>query len=185
MHINFTDIVNSIVENGWGEDFSHIDEAAINLMEDNSKLTAYALIELLNRLNSIAKAAGANTDTSTFHGMTISEDHGRYPNKSVGDSLYVGNLEYGIKRLLIVAKDEHHHCIVVRCGDFDLEDSQPYFARRGCYESLDEAVIHEATNGRRQHTALASYMEAALVAVGNGGDLSAYFSEFVDPDEED
>ena len=173
-HIDFTETVNSIAKAHWGRDFTGIEEASKGLLEDNSKLTAFALVELLRRLNAVARAIGESS-SSVKEEIAIPSNAVPFPDKRVGDKLFHGDLEDGFTEYVIVSKNDNGICMIVSLDHFDLH--HPSCAMIACnyhYQTIEDAIEEIAIIDQEYHGARLKRAEEALAAVKKKEDLSRF-----------
>ena len=179
-HVAFIDAVNHIAKGAWGREFDSMEDAEQKLSSDSPRLAAYALVELLNRLNAVARAVGGK-DKTNRRALVIPENAKQFPNKAVGDRLYRGDFEDGICEYIIVAKNSDGICLVVLANDFDLD--YPPRVDVSCswmHETLKEAVEDTAESDTQYHRPRLEFAEAAAKAAEEGGDLTAFANGFDD-----
>ena len=171
--MGYTELVNKIADAEWGRAFETPEDAEKNVVEDLPRLTAYALVELLKRLNAVAKAVGPSPRKVT-PGLTIPKDVKRYPEKQVGDRVFYGDLADGISACIIVAKDKDGVCLVAT-NNFNL-DHPPTIrvADEDTFATLEEAVQDAAESDVAYYGRRRTYAEAALNAVKQGKDLAQF-----------
>lgn len=178
-HVSFTDIVNRIAESAWGRDFKSSDDPSKELCNDLPRLTAFALVELLKRLNAIAAAAGESSNRRRENPPEKVPDYAKaFPDKEVGDSLFSGDLDDGFAEYLIVAKDESHLCLIVLCGN-DVRMKYPppvHFACNWHYTTLKEAMIECARSDLSYHQKKVDFAKNVLHAIETDGDLRQFWN---------
>ena len=97
-----------------------------------------------------------------------------FPDKAVGQFVYEGDLLEGFDKCVIVAMDEHKHCIVTGTR---FCDSQPYAeiaSEHHHYSTLEEAIQAAALSDIEYHKPRLDFAEQALNAVKTGADLAPY-----------
>lgn len=175
-HVDFTDIVNNIAGSNWGKKFDSPDAAAKEMIGDIPRLTAFAMIELLKRFNAVANAVG-KSDCSHRRKLQIPGNVKRYPDKSVGDRLFRGDIMDGISEYIIVAKGPDGVCLVIAMNDFDLEyPTEVFVACDDTHGTLEGALRSDIGDvyGMSYYTRIADYYKTALDAVDSGEDLSRF-----------
>ena len=181
-HMSFTDVVNSIANSTWGREFETPDDAAKEMVGDLPRLTAYALVELLKRLNAVASAVGREP-TQEDRALRIPVNAKRFPHKNVGDRVFAGDLIDGFWECIVVAKNDEGVCLIVRADDFDLQNPPRVFvACDWMWSTMEEALQNAAEEDREYHEPRLKYAKAALVAVKNGVDLTSYRDGMADDD---
>lgn len=182
MLVTFSELVSQIADSGWGKECENKDDAEKALIKDKQSLNAFALLELIKRLNAIGKAAG-KADTKNDREITIGKDAKKFPHKEVGDRLFHGDLEDGIAEYVIIAKDSEHHCMIVMINNFHLH--YPPAAGIACgyhKESIVDAVKEAATSDLMYHGGRSANAKAALDAATKGEDVSAFIDGYEEPE---
>ena len=180
MHVEFTDAVNGIVRGHWGQGFDTEEDARKALIDKPEELAAYALIELLNRLNAVAKAVGGEIQVNRTE-LSIPNGARQFPDKEVGDFLYSGSLDEDVCEYIVVARNDDGVCLVILADDFDLNHPQKVcIAYDWLYTTIEELLQSEAESDIVYHGARLEYAKAALAAVKNGEDLTPFLGGFVD-----
>ena len=184
MHISFSDILSQIADGGWGRDFKDSDEAAKNIMNDRQTLTAFAGVELLRRMNAIARAAGPSESKS--HRPKISEsDAVCLPDVSVGDHLYEYDEDSGILEFIVIAKDEKNRCMIVRMNDFDLQYGPTLrLADSDARKTKKEAIEDGARRFLKWNEKGVEFFRKALTVANDGGDMSEFENGQPEVDDE-
>lgn len=183
MHITFSEIVNQMADSDWGRECENKKDAAKKLIEDKQSLNAFALLELIKRLNAIGRAAGQG-ERRKDPKITIGKDAKKFPHKAVGDRLFYGDLDCGIEEYVIIAKDSEHYCMIVMLNEFDL--NYPPFPTIACNEhkeSIVDAVRDAATGDVEYYGGKAAYAKAALEAATKGEDVSAFIGGYEGPQD--
>ena len=176
MHIPFADIINKLTTSTWGREFKDMDHGLNEFTRDKTELNAYATIELLHRLNAIGNAVGGpKVDNYYNRSLEVAKSAPTFPDVAVDDFLYEGDLESGIDRYLIVAKDDQGHCMVVRADDFDLDRVPFLYIANSDHKTTVAEVIKETSEydiaycRKRLENA-----KAAIEAANNGDDLEDF-----------
>ena len=176
MHIPFSKIINELAGSGWGREFTDMDHGLTELTRDKAELNAYATVELIRRLNAIGDAVGEPRVHEYYNrSLEVSKSAPTFPEVAVGDFLYGGDLESGIDRYLIVAKDDQGHCMVVRADDFDLDRVPFLYIANSDHKTTVAEVIKETSEydiaycRKRLENA-----KAAIEAANNGDDLEDF-----------
>jgi hypothetical protein len=186
MHVSFSEIVNKVADDEWGRDFETTEDAAKAIVGDKQLLNAWAVIELIKRFNAIGRAAGNGHDgLLRSRKITLDGDEKKFPNKSVGDRLYGGDLLDGIQEFVIIAKDSQDHCMIVLMNDFDLDWPPKVCIADECHkETLLDAVKQSLEENWPYYADRAAYTKEALEAVAKGEDLTRFLAGFEDEDDE-
>lgn len=169
MHFSNTDVVNAISDGDWGFDFQDKESAAKKMMGDDKKLTAFALVELLKRLNAIGQACGKES-VPHRRKVYVPEEPAVFPDKNVGDFLYGGDFECGLTRYVIIAKNQNHHCMMIRTDDYDIANpSGPQIAdKHDEFATKEEALAKFARTDLEYHGKRATLAQQALDAIASG-----------------
>ncbi len=173
-HFSFTDVVNGITESGWGNKQETPDDAAKVMMDDIPKLSAYALVEILKRMNAIAAAAGATGRSKLERKLEITDESKPFPDKQIGDKVYRCDLDEGAWELVIVGKNKDGMCIVMHT-DFDLDyPPNARIASKNMFASSEEAISDAAKRDLAWHEPKLQFAKDALAAIEAGDDLSRF-----------
>jgi len=180
MQISFGDILSQIADSGWGKDFKNSDEAQRQIIADKPSLTAFAGVELLRRLNAIARAAGPSEGSPFRNRIDDDGEAVSLPDVSIGDRLY----EYapsseGLYEFIVVAKDEQHRCIIVRTGDFDLKYGPTIrLADKDARTTKKEAIKDGMQQYLKWYEKEVEFCKQALKAADENADMSEFESGF-------
>ena len=189
MHIKFSEIASKISQGGWGTEYKTEEQAAKAILQDKPALQAYATVELLNRLNKIARAAGPDEQDESHKKVYVPEDPRIWPDVKIGDKVYEGDDLENVVELLVIAKDDDNRCLMIATRDFDLRyPPRVRMASQQTFLTLAEAVRHAANTDLEYHLPKVDLAKRALEAVESNGDLSEYLTEMVadeDDDEDD
>lgn len=175
-HYSFKEIAAAIAKNNWGREFETLSEAETALASDPAKLAAYGIVELLSRLNSLASAVGdSRPDYGSSRKISIPDNVKSFPNVPVGGVLFAGDLDEGIGRYVVLAKDENDYCLCALSNDFNLKwPPSGFVADDSCYESLAECVAYAAENDIEYHGPKYEWAKAAKKASETGNDLEKF-----------
>lgn len=183
MVVPYRKIVSDIAEEGWGNSGSvDIEQQKKDILRDKPALASYALLEILNRMTEISRAAGPK-DWQDNKQLTLSEYNKAFPHSKVGDFLYQWDVDEGITKSLIISKDDNHFCQVVDISWVRLTTSvYSRFASDDDFDNAIDAVRNVAPSDIKHHGPRYEYAKRALAAA-EAGDVS----EFADgiPDEEE
>lgn len=143
-HISYADVVSHIAASEWGQQYKNVDHAAKELIGDKEALGAFAIVELLRRLDCLASSLAGNKPQKKPDRIYMPDGADKLPNVNVGDRLYSYDLDDGLAEYLVVAKDDLHRCMIVLVGDFDLEYGPSTNIAASCFETPEEAMRAEA-----------------------------------------
>lgn len=143
-HISYADVVSHIAASEWGQQYKNVEHAAKELVGDKEALGAFAIVELLRRLDCLASSLAGNKPEKKPDRIYIPDDANKFPTVNVGDRLYSYDMEEGLTEYLVVAKDDLHHCMIVLVGDFDLKYGPLTSIADSCFETPEEAMLEEA-----------------------------------------
>lgn len=145
MHQSYTKIVSRIAESTWGQDFKDKESAEKALLNDSQKLSAYASIELLRRLQAVCRAVGKEDNYSNSNRVHIDDSAARLPDVSIGQHLFEFSIDEGMTEFVVVAKGEDDTCLMVMLGDYDLEYGPSVrLADSDTKTSKKDAMLHGA-----------------------------------------
>ena len=173
-HFNFLDVVNSMANPGWGKDFGSTEEAQRHLLESPEKLTAFALVELLSRLEALGRSTGPPKEDRV---AKIDEDTGRFPDVQVGAMLYRFWADEGLDAYVVVRKGPLGECFVVEVTETDLP---PTHRVMGWWMSdtgsttPEEAMRSEFEQELETCSQRVEFFRRALAAISDGDDLTPY-----------
>jgi len=184
MYVSFSEIISQIADEGWGRKYESKEEAKKSLVANEQSLTAFATLELIKRLNAIGRAAGNDTDRSRNRELKIPKNAKRFPNKSIGERLFCGNLIEGFAEFVIIAKDSEHHCMVVLLNNFDLQwPPAAAIAQEDFFDSMIDAVKNAAEEDVDYYGKRAEFSKKALDAAIKGEDVSEFIGGY-DPSDD-
>lgn len=177
-HVSYKDAVNKIVDSNWGEQYESIKEASRGLIESPDRLTAYALVELLNRLNSICEAIGGGEkyppQINDRNSQYIDDDSKKFPGKKVGEFVY-GMGDELPSRYLITAKDEQDYCMVILANDFNLKwPSQISIAGKLLFDTPEESLQYHIDDELKYHLPKIKRVREIETALKEHKDISEF-----------
>ncbi len=191
MHIGYADVVARMVEEDWGQKFKSKEDAARHMIASPEKIGAFATVELLRRLNRVARAIGSCDRNRDEDVLEIPDDAAVFPAKKIGEFLYTcDGIEEGVRTHVIVCKDDAGHCLIVTIGDFDkfLKHSgwrSLSFAYSDAYATIEEAIQAQARHSEQYYEKRAAAAKAALQAIANGDCLDRFVEGIEFEDEEE
>ncbi len=176
MHVDYLELVNRIVENTWGREGNE-EQLEKDLVSDMPRLTAFGIVELLKRMNAIAKAAGAGED---HENKTAISKYARdkaisLPDVKIGDVMYSGDIGDGVIRCVIISKCEDHRAMAVHLDDFDLENPpRAFLVDNHWHRTLSDAVLESANEDIEYHSSRLDAAKSARDKVNNGESLDEF-----------
>lgn len=143
-HVKFLDIVNKIAESSWGSS-ADPDKVEKDLVDNPVKLQAFASLELLKRLNAIARYAGADEEDPEPQ-VWEPRNPKAFPDLSIGARLYeFCSYDMELRECVIIARDDGGRCLCATLNDFDLKYPQSLLriADADFFPTPHEAVAHK------------------------------------------
>jgi hypothetical protein len=179
-HISYLGAVDRLASSNWGRPDSSSELVDAELAKDPQKLAAWATLGLVHKLNTFAAAVVRGHHPQVSSPLKEKPSPGT-PHKSakVGDTLWVGSLEDGFDRVVVVAKDSDD-CILVFRLDCSLEyGASAWWAAEDYFPTIEEAIAASAQEDIEYHTIRLDRAKRAIAAIKAGDDLS----EFANPEE--
>ena len=173
MHFEFKDTVSEIARGSWGREHSDAREAERELLDDVPRLTAFAILELLRRLEGFS--GKHRPDPREKIGGV--ESALKFPDVKIGDFLYGGDLIDGVVRYIVISKDDDY-CVITPTY-WEIGD-RPYFmlAGREHKRTPKEALIEGLKEDDGYYTRRSEYLLAIKRSVEADEPLDKYLSGY-------
>ena len=187
MHITFQQAANSLARSRWGKDFKSLEEATEHIALHPEKITAYALVELLSRLDKFA--ASTKDEDKVDRSVEITGNEGHFPDTSIGDSLYSYDIDEGVDRCVVIAKGPRGECFVITVYNSDQQTSVRryqfgYWAGSDWHSSPVEALRASIQSEREYHGSGLKRIEACATAIADSSDITRFIDGLSDLDED-
>jgi hypothetical protein len=171
-HVPFTKVISEISKGKWGNEHASLDDAKKDMIGRPEKMTAYALVELLKRLDAICNSVGSpDTDTNDQE-LSIPDNAKKFPDKQSGDLLFSGDCDDGFCVSIIVAKDENDICMIVSKDEFNLKYPPP--TRIACewmFSTLEDAAKSAVESNIQYYEPRLKFTRKVEKALADGDDL--------------
>ena len=186
-HYSFVDIANKLASEDWGNSFGTREEAEKFLTERPDKLAAYASLALLQRLNRLAyKPTTPRPDPP--QDAEKPDNAKAFPNKQVGDVLYFGDIEDGVRKVIIVARDSEGFCRTVlsirsKTLTYTAWTSEIEWGTTNCYETIEGWLRSEIEYEHKHLVPRVEFANRALEALDSGADITEFVHGHSDEEE--
>ena len=170
MHMTYADAFKKAVANNWGREVNESTEAEKAIIADPA-------LVMLGFFGALSQALGATSYHRPAKQIKPAEStDGVYPDCSVGDLLWRGDISDGFSQYVIIKMDAEKHAYVV---DPDY-DHYGFWASQNMFKTLADAILESAKGDVDYHAPRLNFAKQAIAAVEGGGDLQPFTDGFPD-----